>query len=364
MEINFPFVYSGKKYSSDEFLSSFVCAECKGSLVITGTGTSAWCSKDEGHTGFKLFKEGGKMATAATKPFEIKDVTTLTGIPIMEALTMLNAQLESTAYKAMKLSGMVLTDINPGYLVEEMNRIFGPHGWGWRCDFSKDDIVVDTGQFKSGAGFFNVSLIGLKMYYTILVNGVEREIGPIISTGGATNSKIEFALKGAVTNAIGGAAHRLGWQVDVYKGLRSHDQATTPINYDEDSVSSGPSISFVDAASMHYKLDTEKAIAASGADYAPAIQYNLVRSLDENTPASKLAEMIGEEAAKATKHTLAELMGLAKCEWAITTELFGKPAKDITLGEFCSMWTAFVRIINGEKKETVVKQYQDMTGKK
>jgi len=360
VEINFPFVFEGKKYSNDEFLNLFACAECGAALVTMDTG--AWCSRDENHTGFKLFKEGGDMV--ATKPFEIKEVTTLTGIPIMEALARMNAQLESGAYRALKVSGIVLTDINPGYLVEEMNNIFGPHGWGWRCEFTKDDFTIETGQFKSGAGFFNVSLVGLKMYYTVLVNGVEQEKGPIFSTGGATNSKIEFALKGAVTNAVGGAAHRLGWQVDVYKGIRTHDKSTVPESYDEDSVSSGPSISFVDAASMHYKLDTEKAIAASGADYAPAIQYNLVRSLDENTPASKLAEMIGEEAAKATKHTLAELMGLAKCEWAITTELFDKPAKDITLGEFCSLWTVFVRIVNGEKKETVVKQYQDMTGKK
>ena len=360
MEINFPFVYNGQIYSELDFFNLFQCAQCDSSLVSMDGGVL--CSADFEHTGIKLFKEGAKMEES--KPFEIKEVTTLTGIPIMEALTRLNAQLEQGAYRPLKIGGGVeLTDINPGYLVEEMNKIFGPHGWGWRCEFGKDDFTIETGKFKTGTDFFNVSLIGLKMYYIISVDGAHREIGPIVSTGGATNPKLEYALKGAVTNAIGGAAHRLGWQVDVYKGLRTHSKEAIPEDYGDGELV--PTImSFIEAASLHINLDKEKEVAASQAEFAPAAHYNLVRSLDENLSADKLAEAIGEDASKAAKHTLYTLLKLAECEWAITQNMFDKPAKEITLGEFCSLWTALARIIGGDKKETVVKQYRAMTGKK
>ena len=353
MEINFPFVYSGKKYSSDEFYNLFVCSEC-GAGFKSKDGKIV-CRADSSHTGIFLLEEGGTRMENKM-PVNLDEITTLTGMKIVDAITKLNERLEDKAYKEIPMGKFKLTDISPAYLIEKLTEIFGPCGIGWMYSFDKDDIncSVVSEQWQS-------TVIGFQFYYTVVWNGEAHKVGPVLSTGGNRSPRnIEHALKGSVTNALGNAAHRLGWQVDVYKGLRTEEG-----DFESGTKqTSAPTISFVDAASMHYKLDTEKAIAASGADYAPAIQYNLVRSLDENTPASKLAEMIGEEAAKATKHTLAELMGLAKCEWAITTELFGKPAKDITLGEFCSMWTAFVRIINGEKKETVVKQYQDMTGKK
>ena len=351
MEINFPFVFNGKKYSNEEFLNLFACAECSAPLVTMDIG--AWCSKDESHTGFKLFKEGVKMQENKM-PVSLDEITTLTGLKIMDAVAKLNERLEDKAYKEIPMGKFKLTDISPAYLIGKLIEIFGPQGIGWSYSFENDDITCSSSEP------WLATIIGLEFYYMVVWGGEAHKIGPILATGGARNSKnVEYALKGAITNALGTAAHRIGWQLDVYKGLRTEVGDFES----ERQVSSGPSLSFIDAASMHYNLDTEKGIAASDVDYAPVVQYNLVRSLDENASASDLTNMIGEDATKATKHSLEELRKLAKCEWAITKELFDKPAKDITLGEFCSLWTAFVRIASGESKDVIVKQYQALTGK-
>jgi len=289
-------------------------------------------------------------------PVNLDEITTLTGMKIMDAITKLNERLEDKAYKEIPMGKFKLTDISPAYLIEKLTEIFGPCGIGWMYHFDKNDINCSlvSEQWQS-------TVIGFQFYYMVVWNGEPHKVGPVLSTGGSRSPRnIEHALKGSVTNALGNAAHRLGWQVDVYKGLRTEEG-----DFESGTKQTGaPAISFLDAASLHYTLEKEKEIASSGSDFAPVVQYNLVRSLDENAPASKMSEMIGDEATKATKHSLEELRKLAKCEWAITTELFGKPAKDITLGEFCSLWTVFVRVVNGEKVESIVKQYQVLVGKK
>ena len=352
VKINFPFVFEGRKYSIDEFLNLFTCAECGAPLVTMDTG--AWCSKDENHTGFKLFKEGTSKMIENKMPVNLDEITTLTGLKIMDAIAKMNERLEDKAYKEIPMGKFKLTDISPAYLIEKLTEIFGPQGIGWSYSFENDDITCSSSEP------WLASIIGLEFYYMVVWGGEAHKVGPILATGGARNSKnVEYALKGAITNALGTAAHRIGWQLDVYKGLRTEDG-----DFESETKHAGATaISFLDAASLHFTLAKEKELAASGVDYAPVIQYNMVRSLDENAMASTLADLIGDEATKATKHSLEELRKLAKCEWAITQELFGKPAKDITLGEFCSLWTVFVRIVGGESKETIVKQYKTLTGK-
>ena len=50
------------------------------------------------------------------------------------------------------------------------------------------------------------------------VNGLHE----IDASGGSENDIESYALKGAITNALGHAASNLGWQQSVYLGLRSH----------------------------------------------------------------------------------------------------------------------------------------------
>ena len=50
------------------------------------------------------------------------------------------------------------------------------------------------------------------------INGLHE----IDASGGSENDIESYALKGAITNALGHAASNLGWQQSVYLGLRSH----------------------------------------------------------------------------------------------------------------------------------------------
>jgi hypothetical protein len=318
------------------------------------------CAQDYTHTGVKLKEKEVEKKV----PFEIDKTTTLTGIPIMEALTQLNAQLEETAYKPLKMAdNFYLTDINAGYLIEELIRIFGPTGVGWRYDVDKDDFEITTGKFaskdgKPGRSFFAVTLNNLHFYYCLLVDGAMYEVGPIIETGGSRNSSKAYALKGALTNAIGNAASRIGWQIDVYKGLRTHNKDYESGGYTENE--SPPAISLLDAASLHLSLDREKDVASSDMALAPAIQYQLLMSLEHSQPASELGNMIGSKARKAVMGTIVALLELAKVDWDFTEEMMDKKAQDLTIGETCNLWTALVQIASGDKKEDVVAMFKGL----
>jgi len=352
VEIKFPFVFEGKKYTSDQFYNMFACAQC--GSILRSVADGVVCQVDNSHQGIKLFKEGVKMQENKM-PVNLDEITTLTGIKIVDAIAKLNERLEDKAYKEIPMGKFKLTDISPAYLIEKLTEVFGPYGLGWMYHFDKDDINCTVSEP------WQATVIGLEFYYTLVWGGETHKIGPVVSTGGARNSKnVEYALKGAITNAIGTAAHRIGWQLDVYKGLRTE---LGDFESEAKQVST-QAISFLEAASMHFNLNKEKELAVSSSDFAPVIQFNMVRSLDENMLASDLDKAVGDDAAKATKHSLEELRKMAKSEWKITQDMFAKSAKDITLGEFCSLWTTFVRIANGEKEESVVNQYQKMTGKK
>ena len=287
-------------------------------------------------------------------PVNLDEITTLTGMKIMDAIKKLNERLEDKAYKEIPMGKFKLTDISPAYLIEKLTEIFGPCGIGWMYHFDRDDINCTVSEP------WQSTVIGFQFYYIVVWGGETHKIGPILATGGSRNSKnIEYALKGAITNALGTAAHRLGWQIDVYKGLR-----TELGDFESEAKQvSGPAISFFDAASMHMTLSKEKEIAVSDSDFAPAVQFGMVRSLEGNHLASTLDKLVGEEASKATKHTLEELRKMAKCEWKITQDMFDKQAKDITLNELCTLWITFVQIVNGANEDELVKRYRTMVGK-
>jgi len=346
MELSLPFVLNGKRYDVED-LSKFVCAECGGPLATNGKVIQ--CGLNSRHDGIKLRE--GKMEEGLP---DLESMKTLTGINIMDALTELNKQLDANAYKPVSYGGAQLTDINPGYLLEELNKIFGPCGVGWRFTFHRDNFQLTEGKTEKGQTIYTVILIGLEFYYILKTDDRHIEIGPIMSTGGVMNMNRGSAYKGAVTNALGSAVHRLGWQVDVYKGLRTFSQETKPSVY-------GVEVSFLDAASAPLKPDVEKILAASTSPLAPMIQFRLLESLDASQPGEKLRELIGEDAYRAVMRTVVGLLNAAECTWDFSQEMMGKEAKDLTIGELINLWVALVAIADGDKKEDVIARFKVMT---
>lgn len=156
---------------------------------------------------------------------------TLTGKPLLAAFAELNKQLEPNAYKEItggKGGKLGLTDIKPAYLPEQLLELFGPYGWGWGFDLLEMKTI--DRQAKRSAGYEEteyVSTCKIAAWFRFDVEGSIQKSDAMIGTGGSDNTQIEWAEKGAITSALGTAWFFAGYQLDVYKGLRSHSKTST-----------------------------------------------------------------------------------------------------------------------------------------
>ncbi len=157
-------------------------------------------------------------------------MNTLTGKPLITAFVELNKQLEANAYKEItggKGGKLGLTDIRPAYLPEQLLELFGPFGWGWGFDLMEMKTI--DRQVKRNAGYEETEYVAtckIGAWFRFEADGVIHKSDYMIGTGGSDNTQIEWAEKGALTSAIGTAWFFAGYQLDVYKGLRSHKKVS------------------------------------------------------------------------------------------------------------------------------------------
>ncbi len=159
----------------------------------------------------------------------MQDWKTLTGMTLGQAITKLAEVLPPDAYK--KVPGAAdLTDIDPAYLTETVTRVFGPCGLGWTFTYNPADLEVRYVERTTRRGdayaVYEATLARLDLRYCCL-NGEDRPTWSesILANGGSDNEQKGFAVRGALTNAIGAAFAKLCWQILVYKGIVSHDNA-------------------------------------------------------------------------------------------------------------------------------------------
>ncbi len=156
--------------------------------------------------------------------YESKDLTTFTGMQWKAAIEKLKEHLESNAYTKVGGTGADLTDIDPAYLIEVVTEVFGPVGIGWRYGWPDDALDLHPAEIgKQGKMGWQAVITRFDLRLLILNGDSQRWSEPIPSVGGSLNTKPEDALKGAITRALGIGFSRLCWQIDVYKGLVSHD---------------------------------------------------------------------------------------------------------------------------------------------
>jgi hypothetical protein len=65
------------------------------------------------------------------------------------------------------------------------------------------------------------ALKNLRFWYKV-TDGQETSVCTVDASGGSDNSSASYAMKGAITNALGNAASNIGFQESVYLGKRSH----------------------------------------------------------------------------------------------------------------------------------------------
>ncbi len=152
----------------------------------------------------------------------MQDIKTLTGLPIEEAIAKLDEELPASAYKAVP-GGADLTDIDPNHMRRVFNEVFGLAGYGWGYRYNPDHVYTRVEE-RSGKRTRTVVVAVVKqleLWYRVVVDG-EIHTGTIPATGASENSSDAYALKGALTSAIGNAASNIGFQLSVYLGERSH----------------------------------------------------------------------------------------------------------------------------------------------
>ena len=163
--------------------------------------------------------------------FDFTTAKTVTGFTLEQVVAELQKPLPAAAYKPVP-GASDLTDIDPAYLTEVATKVFGPIGFGWWYDYAPTDLTVsaEVRTAKSGREYtvFTASLHKLIVRYRLIDATSNTLISePITATGGNDNEVESYAVRGALTNAIGAAFAKLTWQLPVYKGQLSHRNAAT-----------------------------------------------------------------------------------------------------------------------------------------
>lgn len=160
----------------------------------------------------------------------IEDLHTMTGLPLAEAVNKMKQMLPPEAYT--KVPGAAkLTEINPAYLIESATKFFGPCGFGWVYAYDQDNIhcelekrtKYDGTEYETWAA--SVDRLELRIAVQTEHDYELQFSYPILSNGGADNTVRHYAIRGAVTNALGAAFAKLQWQLPVYQGKITHENA-------------------------------------------------------------------------------------------------------------------------------------------
>lgn len=158
-----------------------------------------------------------------------KDVKTMTGLTMAEAIAKLDEQLPPDAYSAVP-GGADLTDIDPNYMRKVLNEVFGLCGLGWGYEYAPGNMETRNETRKGSNGNREVVVAALKhlRFWYKVSDGSETYTCTVDASGGSDNSNASYAMKGAITNAIGNAASNIGFQESVYLGKRSHKTVKAP----------------------------------------------------------------------------------------------------------------------------------------
>lgn len=154
---------------------------------------------------------------------------TLTGVSLSDLPALLDEELPKSAYKAIP-GATYLTDIDPAYMRDKFNQLFGISGFGWGYSYSSESVSLSkegvvrkrgqSGQYTED--IFYAQLLELTLWYKLEDADGTITRHEIPATGASDNKVAAYALKGAITAALGNAASNLGWQKSVYMGKRSH----------------------------------------------------------------------------------------------------------------------------------------------
>lgn len=130
----------------------------------------------------------------------------------------LDQPFDPEAYKCIPGADF-LTDIDLAYMKKCLNDVFGICGLGWGYAYNPGDMLIEAGSRTDGTGAF---LKAGTVWFKLVADDDQEHTITIQASGGSENNRVEFALKGALTNMISNAVSQIGFQESVYMGKRSH----------------------------------------------------------------------------------------------------------------------------------------------
>ncbi len=228
--------------------------------------------------------------------FDYTTARLVTGYTLPQAIAELQKPLPASAYKPVP-GASDLTDIDPAYLTEVATQIFGPIGFGWWYDFQPADLTIsaEARTAKSGREYtvFTASLHKLIVRYRLLdASGHTLISEPITATGGSDNEVESYAVRGALTNALGAAFAKLTWQLPVYKGQLSHRNAATfGANGKRPTVLSKPITSVAKASEPVPQPTDVRDSNGHDADLEALLNYVIPPALQSKHAGKKLSEV-------------------------------------------------------------------------
>ncbi|CAG0983311.1 hypothetical protein ARNL5_02652 [Anaerolineae bacterium] len=228
--------------------------------------------------------------------FDYTTARLVTGYTLPQAIAELQKPLPASAYKPVP-GASDLTDIDPAYLTEVATQVFGPIGFGWWYDFQPADLTIsaEARTAKSGREYtvFTASLHKLIVRYRLLdASGHTLISEPITATGGNENEVESYAVRGALTNALGAAFAKLTWQLPVYKGQLSHRNAATfGANGKRPTVLSKPITSVAKASEPVPQPTDVRDSNGHDADLEALLNYVIPPALQSKHAGKKLSEV-------------------------------------------------------------------------
>ncbi len=155
--------------------------------------------------------------------------TTFTGVPLMEAVRKMQELLPPTAYTAVP-GATKFTDIDPAYLTLKATEIFGLCGVGWWYEYDETTLGLRPYSYTTSTGKerheTEATINKLALRYRLLDEKGEMHISqPVYANGANSSDEVGYAIRGALTNAIGSAFAKLCWQLPVWLGKVSHENA-------------------------------------------------------------------------------------------------------------------------------------------
>lgn len=280
------------------------------------------------------------------------DIKTLTGKTLDEVYAELNKNLGAGAYKEVAVSGLNLTDISPAYRDEVFNQVFGICGYGWGYDYNSRDVEVENIKTRKGNDAYSAQISKINLWYKLVVDG-ETVVCYVPSTGhNVSYASFEYALKGAITSALGKSASHLGWQINIYKG-EGVSKEVAPADVP------AADVDFLTLASVF--SDTKKMIEL--AVDSPLFQRLVLGALNGDALIKEsIHGDVGDKAADAISKSFARLAKEAGVSAKdLVNDLTGKPFEKITYAEAIVLWDALAQIAGGADKDTIVKSFKLLT---